>query len=167
MPVSARKQHASPARRRFSSSEQLAARTSPASESVSPSRLAHTILRRQIRATRCRIRMTSRSTQFTLPAAAGVGQGPPPPSIDTSGILPSRFGSKSSHSCFGFLCCRTINNRSGSRRPLGRILFHALFPRMIVFIDRVRADENPPCRHSFKTYATGDKCSLFNSPILS
>ncbi|WP_126224400.1 hypothetical protein [Burkholderia ambifaria] len=39
--------------------------------------------------------MTSRSTQVTLPAAAGVGQRPPPPSTDTSGILPSCFGSPS------------------------------------------------------------------------
>ncbi|ABI91790.1 hypothetical protein Bamb_6246 [Burkholderia ambifaria AMMD] len=29
-----------------------------------------------------------------------------------------------------------------ARRPLDRILFHALFPRKIAFINRVRADEN-------------------------
>ncbi|NHL70652.1 hypothetical protein EIB72_30215 [Burkholderia ambifaria] len=95
MPVAAHGQHASPARRRFSSSERLAARISPASESVNLSCIARTILRRQIRANHCRIRMTSRSTQFTLPAAADVGQRPPPPSTDTSGIPPSCFGSPS------------------------------------------------------------------------
>jgi len=49
MPVAARRQYASPARRRFSSSERLDTRTAPASEPVDSGRIARTILRRQIR----------------------------------------------------------------------------------------------------------------------